>query len=213
MTRPLRGKIASPVRLIEVLPLAQEDLEVLHAPRARTIAQRFREPHHLVARLLATGMDQMEVARTVGYSVTRISQLEADPAFKQLLAVYRERITAKIEEKLDEFLNLATHNMVRAERTIADHFDQAEEEGELIPLKTALLIRADSADRFGYGKRQMNLNVNVDFAANLEKARQRSARVLGKEGGSAPSSLPPAPSEPSSSPDAPALEVSYRRLA
>jgi transcriptional regulator with XRE-family HTH domain len=214
MTRPLRGKIAQPLSLIEVIPLTSADLATLHKPRSRSIAQRFREPHHLIARLLAQGMQQQEVAKLVGYSVTRVSQLEADPAFQNLLAVYRERVTEKIEETFDHYLELKAHNMIRAERTISDHFDKAEDENELVPLKTALLVAADGADRLGYGKRQMNVNVNVDFAAELEKARSRVGRMINvpKGVGSASNSPAPEPSSPQSA-HAPAQGSPFRRLA
>jgi len=214
MNAPLRGRLPRPLSLLEVLPLAREDLEKLREPRARTLAQRFREPHHLIARLLSKGLGQMEVARAVGYSVARIIQLEADPAFRNLLATYRAQVTEKIDEEFDATLDLMAQNMLRAERTIADHFDKAEDEGELVPLKTALLIRADSADRVGYGKRQMNVNVNVDFAANLEKARARSARVIDHQ--RAPASAPEAPApeaaEPLASRSAPPQGFSRRAL-
>ena len=194
--KPLRGKIAKTMRLIEVIPLTRSDLETLRLPRARTQAQRFREAHHRIAQLLAKGLSQMDVARVVGYSVTRISQLEADPSFQQLIAVYRERENERTDEIIDPVKELAEHLTMRYLRAAADNLDRAEDEGELIPLKTAIMGAGDLMDRFGYGKRQMNVNVNVDFAAQLEKARARSSKVIDmtvrKGGSSAPSPAPEA---------------------
>lgn len=203
--RPLRGRVPRTLRLQEAIPLTKAELDTLRAPRYRTVAERFREPHHLMARLLAQGLSQGEVARAVGYSVTRIAQLESDPAFRQLMAVYRQRLTEKIEATFDHALDLMAHNMIRAERTIADHFDKAEDAGELIPLKTALAIRADAADRLGYGKKQTNVNVNVDFAAQLEKARQR-VRTIEGELAAAPSASPSGPENDHASRSSPALQ-------
>ena len=75
-------------------------------------------------------------------------------------------------------MELAVSNMVKSERMIAEHLDKADEEGELLPLSQLDTISQGRMDRFGYGKKQTNLNVNVDFAAQLEKARQRSAKVI-----------------------------------
>ena len=68
--------------------------------------------------------------------------------------------------------------MIKAERQISEHFEVADEAGELLPLSKLDTISQGRMDRFGYGKKQTNLNVNVDFAAQLEKARQRSGRVI-----------------------------------
>lgn len=173
-----KGALAAP-RLLEVMPLTREDLELLREPRATVTAPvRFRDAHHNVARLLALGMGNDEAADRCGYSVARIAQLVASPAFQQLIAIYRVKVNEKFEAEADEFLRLATSNMMKAQRTIAEHFDKADEEDELIPLRTALAVAADTADRLGYGKKQTNLNINVDFAAQLERAITRSSTVI-----------------------------------
>lgn len=203
MANPFRGKIARPPSLIDVIPLKREDLEKLQEPRGRSIAQRFREPHHRIAQLLAKGLSQMDVARAVGYSVARVSQLEADPSFKNLLATYRLEEKLATDEVVDPVMELGKHLTMRYLRVASDHLDKAEDEQELIPLKTAIMGAADLMDRFGYGKRQMNVNVNVDFAANLEKARARSAKVIEGKGGPAAPPLAREESSPSAPSPAP----------
>lgn len=176
-----KGTLAPTVRLLEVSPLSREDLEVLRAPRHNlSIAERFRDPHHNVARLLALGMKQKDVAAATGYSANRISQLEASPAFQELLALYRQQVAEKFTENADELVRAMTSIQRKAIRTVEEHFDAADEEGELIPLKTALAVAADMADRLGPAKRSVstNTNINVDFAAELEKAIARSGRTI-----------------------------------
>ncbi len=66
--------------------------------------------------------------------------------------------------------------MIAAERHIADSIAEADEAGDLLPIRTALAISADGADRLGYGKRSTNLNINADLGAALERAIARSGK-------------------------------------
>ena len=163
--------------LLAVRELTREDLKVLEKPRSKGKSlATIRESHHRMARLFAAGLGIKEVAAKTGYSENRTSQLHVDPAFQQLIAQYREMVTEAFVLQADAYFELATANMVAAERHINDHIAELDEAGELLPIKTALAVSRDAADRFGYGKKQTNLNVNVDFAAKLEKARRRSDR-------------------------------------
>jgi len=58
---------------------------------------------------------------------------------------------------------------------ISDKIDAAIEADEPLPMRDLIAITSDRADRFGYGKTQRNINLNVDFAAQLEAARKRSS--------------------------------------
>jgi hypothetical protein len=60
--------------------------------------------------------------------------------------------------------------MNKAERQLEDHLDTADERDELLPVRELVAITTDRMDRFGYGKKSMNLNVNVDFAAGEHKS-------------------------------------------
>lgn len=163
----------------EPTPLTRDDLLRLHeGNRQASSLQRIRASHHSVARLIAAGLSYREVSAYTGYSEVRIAHLAVAPAMKELIAVYIDRIGERQLEAVDAYLELKTSNMIAAERHIADKIAELDEEGELLPIKTALAISADAADRVGYGKRQTNLNVNVDFAAALERAMKRSGKVL-----------------------------------
>jgi len=148
---------------------------------AVSAVKRFRDPHHRVARLFASGLKLKEVAERCGYSYNRISQLANDPAFQELIAKYRMKVDKAFVENIDDFYEQATSNMRTAERMIAEKLEKADEDDYDIPLKTLVDISGDRMDRFGYGKRQTNLNVNADFASLLEKAIARSGKTI--EGG------------------------------
>ena len=181
--------------------LAREDLSLLNETRPVVQLQALRDNHHRIARALAAGLDNQEVARLCGMSLNRISILKQDPAFKDLVAHYRGLVTAEFVRSVDTYLEMATGNMLKAEAMLSDKLDAAADNNEFLPTRDLISISRDAADRFGYGKRQMNLNVNVDFAAQLEAARNRSYAAR---------SPPLAPiAEPSSRTLQPALTIEH----
>lgn len=197
-----RGKIATKPEILEIRPLTRDDLSLIVEKRepgnrsGGSAVTRFRDPHHRLARLFAAGLKTGEVAERSGYSINRVSQLRTDPAFEELIAKYREKVDAAFVENVDEFYETATANMRVAERMIAERLEEADDEGgSPIPLKTLVDISADRMDRFGYGKRQTNVNVNVDFAKQLEDAIARSGKAKVIEA-TCTSPVPSAPQSP-----------------
>lgn len=176
-----RGKLIhdNPLTIGQPRPLTREDLALLTEKRPdKPVAQRLRDPHHRLARFIAMGHTNTAAAALAGYSINRVAMFLQDPAFKQLVAEYRNMVNDSFKEQVDEYMALSVANMTKAERMISEHLDKADEEGELLPLSKLDTISQGRMDRFGYGKKQTNLNVNVDFAAQLEKARQRSGKVI-----------------------------------
>lgn len=168
-------------KLIALRPLVREELSRLEEARnpegtgQMSGVMKLRDSHHMVARLAAAGKKGAEIAALTGYSYNRISILLGSPAMQDLVAKYRLEIDARFFGNMDAFIELATRNMIAAERMVADRLDEADDpEAEAIPIRTLLAISRDGADRLGYGKKQTNVNVNVDFAAQLERAIKRS---------------------------------------
>lgn len=183
-----KGAVPSPIPIGQPEPLVAADLERLKEKRyVPSTPQRLRDSHHMIARLAATGLRHHEIAERTGYSRVRVNDLLASPAMDELVAKYRLKVDESFIESADAYFELATSNMVAAERHIADAIADADEAGELIPIRTALAISRDAADRFGYGKKTQNLNINVDFAAQLERAIARSGKTIDA------SSMPPSP--------------------
>ena len=176
MPKPLaRIKMIGPIR-----EMTREDMAATLKPCYKPVvtADRLRDSHHRVARCAAAGMRKNEIAEHTGYSYNRVWMLLSSPAMIELVAKYRAKVDEAFERSQDEFYNLATKNMLMAERMIADKLEEAEETGTPIPVKDLVLVSRDAADRFGYGKKQTNVNVNADFAAELEKAIARSGKVI-----------------------------------
>lgn len=172
---PLRRGRRPETKVLSVRELRREELSALREKRVpKPHLQRLRDPHHNLARLIAMGKSIHEAARLAGYSYSRALTLNSDPAFKQCMAEHKAAMDGRHADEIDEYMSAIYGNGIKAERQLTEHLDQADERGELLAIKDLLAISRDSADRVGYGKKQTNINVNVDFAAKLERAIARS---------------------------------------
>jgi hypothetical protein len=171
-----RRKHSTP-RIFEVRPLVESDLETLHQPRAESRLLRIRDSHHMICRLMASGLKLGEIASRTGFSVTRLSILSRDPSIVELVAHYRNIITEDWRQEVDSIIDDGLASTRMAQRMIRDQLEEADEVGEKLPLKTLVAVASDNMDRFGYGKKTHNTNLNIDFAANLEAAIARSKKV------------------------------------
>lgn len=204
------------LRDFTVRELTRDELVRLQEPRAKpNPIARLRDSHHRIARLFAMGLRMHEVVDRSGYTYTRVQQLDKDPAFRELVAHYRNLVNESFVASADEYHDLVTRNMIAAERHIADAIEELDEKDELLPIRTALAVSRDAADRMGYGKKQTNLNVNVDFAKNLEGMLRRSGKTI-ESISNRPSSSPSRPMAPEPTPPLSnqlAPESSLRRRA
>lgn len=214
-----RGKVpAPPPKIASIRAITREDLPRLRQPRDKAVSfpGRLRQSHHRVAELLAMGFGLSQVALLTGYSYNRVATLSTAPAMRELIAIKtatREEMQTIVE---DSFREIHGANMLAAARHINDRIAELDEEGELLPIRDALNIVSDGADRFGYGKHTTQTNFNVDFAAKLEAAIARSKSPPQIEGRANPPNPSPAPQsaagpEPSSRQTAPPQTL--RRIA
>lgn len=123
-------------------------------------------------------MRPAQAAAECGFSLARVYVLHADPSFQDLVSVYRKDVHDAYISGEEERYRMANEVNVKALRHINEHFDKADEEGELIPIGRALQVFSDTADRTGLVKKSVQTNINVDFAAKLENARIRSMKVI-----------------------------------
>ena len=162
-------------------PLTREDMTTLLQPIHRHMIvspDRIRESHHRVARLSAAGLKNTEIADKTGYSTQRVSQLLDSPAMKDLVTTYREMVNTAFISSTKEEYDLGRETWRKAQRLRLDKLEAAEI-GEIdIPLRELSAIAADGEDRYGVTKKSTNINLNADFAAELEAALSRSAKVI-----------------------------------
>lgn len=165
-------------RVSEVRALVPGDLEYIRQRSARVPIRQLRESHHNIARLLAAGLTNREAAARLNYTEQRISILRNDPSVKELIATYRAEVHESWREHVDALNADAVRAMATGMRNVADKMEALDEDPDAIPLPIVAKITSDLMDRFGYGKHQTNVNVNVDFAKRLEQAITRSSRTL-----------------------------------
>lgn len=161
--------------LVEVRELGEADMALLAQPRgsAPVPLARIRERHHAVARLLAQGTGPGEVAAITGFSASRISILQADPTFAELVAFYRQNVNAIYADLHGRMATLSLD--------VADEIHtRLETEPEAISTPLLIDILKTTADRTGFApvSRSVNMNVNVDLASRLSMARQRAGLGL-----------------------------------
>jgi hypothetical protein len=175
-TRAIHKIITETPEVSGIRELARADLNHLLIPRPPNQIQTLRDNHHRVARAVASGMSNAEVAGVCGISIGRVVQLRADPAFRDLTAHYRAVLTDEWASQ-DTVIEFMRTNALKAQAMISDKLDDAAERNEFLPTRDLLGIAEFGADRTGYGKVNKNVNINVDFAAKLEQARSRSSRA------------------------------------
>jgi len=172
-----RGKLAKAPKVVGVRPLTREDMLALQEPRPpQNRPKAMRETHHRLARMVAAGFRTEEILRLSGYSYNRLHQLRHDPAFTELVSQYRGKVDEAYVRGVDEFWETSTSNMLRAERKIEDRLDGDDEGTEKISLKDLMALTSDRADRFGYSKKIVNRNENLDFAKMMEQVARASGR-------------------------------------
>ena len=158
--------------------LTEDDLALLKQERGvrPQPIKALREAHHSIARLIAEGRPNYEVASLTGYSQSRISILKVDPAFQELVEHYRGRV-----EELRDFDFEAGAARAKAIRDRV--FDEIEDRLEDAPhtFCNADLrdLAKDFMDRTGLGpaSKSTNVNVNIDYAERVARGRLRAATV------------------------------------
>jgi hypothetical protein len=187
------------------------------------LMRQFRTQHHAIAQLIAFGLTDQMIMRRTGVTKRRLVLLKGDPAFQELIAGYSGQRDEDFNENIDPYRDLSYTNMMAGEMTVAEHFERAADNGELVPIAIANKISQERADRLGYSKHTV-VHHEHDFAAALDRAISRSKPVLVEQvvpetppalpapPVAAGTPIPPDPSPPPRSPSARRREVLNRRF-
>jgi hypothetical protein len=190
--------------------LTRADLTVLTIKRPTNSIQNLRDNHHRIARAMASGLSNGDIASACGISYGRVHQFRNDPAFMELVAHYRAMITSEWLKEVDPVVELLASVRTKSLAMIEAKIEHAEANEEFLPSRDLATFAELGLDRTGYGKVNKNVNVNVDFAAALEKARSRSASARQIE--AHPSRLPQSPPEEHSIAPSPRVAPTLRRF-
>jgi len=173
-----RGRaFVAPIEVTDIRVLSREDLNVLKEKRPQVQLQSIRDQHHRVARAIAAGLSNTEVAAVCGISYNRVSMLKADPAMIELIAHYRSIITADYVQANDPVNDFLSTIRTKSLAMIEEKIDAASEAGEFLPSRDLAAFAELGLDRTGYGKVNKNLNVNMDLGKNLENAINKTAKL------------------------------------
>lgn len=145
--------------------------------------QRIKERHRLIAKFIAAGLTRNEIAARLDMTPERVGQLSLDPAMQNLITQFRDHPHVLDMTGMDEIAllrSLAVQNALRSAMAMRDSLDYYEDADEKMPVRESSRIFELSSDRVGFGKHTHNTNVNIDFAAQLDLAidRSRAARTI-----------------------------------
>lgn len=167
------GRAKRKIVFAEVRALERADIEMLQTERGTRAPplKRLGDRHHALARCLASGMAETDAAIACGYVISRVSILKSDPAFKELLAFYREDTDRAYRDMHERLAGLSRDAADELHARLEEDM-QADEKS--ISIGQLLEITKMGADRTGHGPQSsQNVNVNVGIAAKLEQARRR----------------------------------------
>lgn len=168
---PLELEILGSITEQDILDRTEGELVSSEAPTL----SRIRGIHHEIARQLASGLTPAEVSAITGYSLSRISILQGDPSFKELLAFYKN--------KSDEvFVDVHKRMAILGLDAANELADRLETKPETLSNSQLIEITKASLDRAGYSPVSKTVNVGVqisaDELADLRNSRSSSVKVL-----------------------------------
>lgn len=140
------GRAALPLSHSFVRELEAADLlrlEVEKGSKPPSIS-RISDRHHALARALANGDAPGEAAIKTGYSASRISILQNDPAFQELLAFYRESKNLAEAQVMDRVGTMTLTALAMLE-------DRMENSPDDMKTRELLDIATSGLDRSGHG--------------------------------------------------------------
>jgi hypothetical protein len=202
----------------EIRPLEDRDLRLLtlHGPdqAGASDVQAMRAGHHVIARMVAMGLRQVDIAEETGYSFTRISHLAThSSAFQELVEKYREQITEAVvshhskihfaagvavqlvtEELVDNPDNLTPEFKLKAMKELLEHSGYA----------PASQTKVDMFHHQGLSAAQI---LELKQKANLNEPHRIQASNLGPAGQDEAASPPLG----DASPERPALSEGHAR--
>jgi hypothetical protein len=139
------------------------------------VLQKLRDSHHHVAALFARGIIQTEISAITGYTPTRLSMLQNDPAFQELVSFYRERRGEIMDKAVERLKSLGMDALSILQEKLDENPDDFSMK-ELIHLLTVTM------DRTGHGPTRKientNLNLTPGDVALLHSLRKQEAVII-----------------------------------
>lgn len=184
--RQTPGRPAKEITVAWVRELGTDDLRLALTseshPKPYSL-QRIRAVHHNIAILLSQGKPPAEVSRITGRSMSNLTILQRDPAFRNLLAHYQkmgQEALADVYQQLSDTGQAALAALQEKLETNPDAIDD----------KVKVQIVEMAMDRTGHGPSRTvkSLNVSGQLKDLVEKRQQeRKGKVIDAETAPVPS--------------------------
>lgn len=160
--KPLAPEIVRELRVSDLALLASD------AGTKPLQLKRLSERHHGLARLLAAGTPPGEAAAIMRYDLARVSVLQGDPAFKELVAFYRSRVDEAFDVTAEHMAGLTLD-------AILELRERLESDPENFTVRDLRELATAMADRTGHGpSSKQEVEVNLNLGERLEEARRRA---------------------------------------
>ena len=140
--------------------------------------KRIRHTHHRLARLVASGVRPVEISAQTGFSPGRISTLQNDPAFAELVVFYKENeIDAFFDDK-EKLLALRSDIVEELQRRV-DEDGESMSIGDLMTLFKAVGDRSGiaPANKTPQGGNTVNLNIGLLHQIDEHLAQVEAQKV------------------------------------
>lgn len=176
---PARGgrKPAQPSQIEIVRELGEGDLVELNGARSTSTPATLvslRHGHHMLAQALAKGMKPGEASLVTGYSSSRISVLQTDPAFKELLAHYKSLADSQFVDVLERMKQLGLSSMEELQERL-DLSPESFSHGQLMDLTELMLVKGQG--KGGGGPQTPGPTIEVKFIS-APQAPEIQGRVI-----------------------------------
>lgn len=146
--------------------LVEDDLKA-RAKQPEPGYKRLSDRHQAVARYVAQGLSNNEIAILTGYTTQTITILKGDRTFQELVSFYKDNIDVQLAD-------LRLHLSGLSIDAIVELRERLETNPEKISMTSLMEMIKMSADRTGHGPASsQQLNVSVNIASRLEAARRR----------------------------------------
>ena len=183
------GRIANPITMTVVRELTSDDIfRLVSEPitvSAPPLLQKLTSSHHAMARLVASGKSATQIAILCNKTPQRVRDLTKDPAFKELVAVYQEQISAA--EITDEVrLREKARNI--AEMALDEISERMEDDDKRakIPFAELRQVAGDTLDRTVLPKKTavsasippQNITFNIAGNGPVRETKQLDSPII-----------------------------------
>lgn len=175
----VRGRAPAPLELNYEGLLSPGDLAVLGEESTSVSGaappEQMRDRHHTIARMLALGFKQTQIAAVTGMTASRISIIKGSPAFEELYQFYKNEAGAEFRDLTERFKHIGMEVTGELMTRLADKPEEISI-GELRELLKTV------ADRSGYGPVQKNINltatIDPEQLERLKDAARQKEKII-----------------------------------